>query len=191
MGLGRGLAVALGALACACAPAHAVVKSTARVPVSQPDEYGMPVSLDADVYIPDGAPPAAGWPLIEVFHGGASNKDNPCDAGHARFFAEHGYASLIYSQRGQGNSDGQVAVAGPKEMRDLFDVTAWALGHFPLDRASIALTGYSQGGLHTNLGQVWSSDPALDPYGIRFRAIEPGNTPDLTFNALVDHGAVK
>jgi predicted acyl esterase len=191
MDLGRGLVVMLGALACACAPANAAVKSTTRVPVSQPDEYGMPVALETDVYLPEGTPPAGGWPLIEVFHGGASNKDNPFDAGHARFFADHGYASLIYSQRGQGNSDGQVAVAGPKEMRDLFDVTAWALGHFALDRTRIALTGYSQGGLHTNLGQVWSADPQLDPYGIRFRAIEPGNTPDYTFQALVDRGVVK
>ena len=45
-------------------------------------------------------------------------------------------------------------------MRDLFDVTAWALGHYPLDASRIALTGYSQGGLHTNLGQVWAVDSA-------------------------------
>lgn len=191
MVLGRGLLVVLCAFALLCAPAGAVSKTTARVPVSSPDEYGQPVALEADVYLPDGAAPAGGWPLIEVFHGGASNKDNAFDAGHARFFAEHGYASLIYSQRGQGGSDGQVAVAGPKEMRDLFELTDWALGRFPIDRGRIALTGYSQGGLHTNLGQVWSRDPALNPSGIRFRAVEPGNTPDYVFDALVDHGVVK
>jgi predicted acyl esterase len=191
MVLGRGLAVLACAFALACAPANAVTKTTTRVPVTQPDEYGLPVALDIDVYVPDGATPAGGWPLIEVFHGGASNKDNAFDAGHARFFAEHGYASLIYSQRGQGGSDGQVAVAGPKEMRDLFDVSAWALAHYPLEGSRIALTGYSQGGLHTNLGQVWSTDPTLNPYGIRFQAIEPGNTPDYVFQALVDHGVVK
>src|SRR4051794_29576233 len=195
MVLGRGLLVALCGLALCCAvPAGAgaaVAKSTARVPVSSPDEYGQPVALETDVYLPGGAAPAGGWPLIEVFHGGASNKDNPFDAGHARFYAEHGYAALIYSQRGQGGSDGQVAVAGPKEMRDLFDVTAWALARFPIDRARIGLTGYSQGGLHTNLGQVWSGDAALNPTGIRFGAVEPGNTPDFVFDALVDHGVVK
>ena len=109
--------------------------------------------------------------------------------------------TLIYSARGHGNSGGQTTVAGPAEMRDLFDVTAWALGiggqagpahpDFHIDRTRIALAGYSQGGLHTNLGQVWSGDPSIDPYGISFRALEPGNTPDLVFPSLVTNSVVK
>jgi hypothetical protein len=80
-------------------------------------------------------------------------------------------------------------------------VTAWALGignralpphpDFHIDHTRIALSGYSQGGLHTNLGQVWSSDPSVNPYGISFRALEPGNTPDLVFQALVPNSVVK
>src|SRR5439155_22866182 len=130
-----------------------------------------------------------------------STKDNGYDAGHARDFANDGYVTLIYSARGHGNSGGQVTVAGPAEMRDLFDVTAWALGiggrtlpqhaDFHIDRKRIALAGYSQGGLHTNLGQVWSADPSIDPYGVSFRALEPGNTPDVTFQALVPNSVVK
>lgn len=187
------------------APAQAAspgyVKSTYRVPVTQPDVAGNPVSLDVDVYLPSSPPPPAGYPLVEVFHGGGSSKDNGFDAEHAQRFAKRGYASLMYSQRGHGASDGQTTVAGPKEIRDLFDVTAWAVGtggrklpahpRFHINRHWIALTGYSQGGLNTNLGQVHANDRARDPYGFTFRAIEPGNTPDFVFNALVTHRSVK
>ena len=167
--------------------------STHSVPVTTPDTLGAPVSLDTDVYVPDSAPPASGFPLLEMFHGGGSTKDNAYDAAHARRFADDGYVVLIYSARGHGDSGGQTSVAGPAEIRDLFDVTAWALGRpdFHIDRARIALGGYSQGGLHTNLGQVWSSDPSMNPYGISFRALEPGNTPDLVFQALVPNSVLK
>jgi ABC-2 type transport system ATP-binding protein len=175
--------------------------SSYSVPVTTPDTLGAPVSLDTDVYLPEAAPPPAGFPLLEMFHGGGSTKDNAYDAEHARRFAEDGYVVLIYSARGHGDSGGQTTVAGPAELRDLFDVTAWALGigdralpshpDFHIDPARIALRGYSQGGLHTNLGQVWSSDPSIDPYGIAFRALQPGNTPDLVFPALVPNSVLK
>jgi hypothetical protein len=182
--------------------AEAAVKvGTYSVPVTTPDTLGSPVTLDTDVYVPDRKVPPGGFPFLEVFHGGGSTKDNSYDAEHARAFAEDGYVSLIYSARGHGDSGGQVSVAGPAEMRDLFDVTAWALGiggrslpahpDFHIDRKRIALAGYSQGGLHTNLGQVWASDPSINPYGVSFRALEPGNTPDVTFNALVPNQVVK
>jgi predicted acyl esterase len=181
--------------------AAAVTVSTYSVPVTTTDSVGSPVSLDTDVYLPSTKPPPGGFPLVEVFHGGGSTKDNPFDAGHTRAFAENGYVALIYSARGHGNSGGQTTVAGPAEMRDLFDVTAWALGiggrmspshpSFNVDRRRISLTGYSQGGLHTNLGQVWASDQSVNPYGISFRALEPGNTPDFVFSSLVPNQVVK
>jgi len=199
---GLALAAAVAALLLPSpALAQAYVKRTYQVPVTAPDELGRPVSIDTDVYLPDAPPPRGGYPLIEIFHGGGSDKSNPYDSAHAAFFAEHGYAVILYSQRGNGNSGGQETVAGPKEMHDLFDVTAWALGiggrdqpphpSFRLDPRHIGLTGYSQGGLNTNLAQVYSGDRSIDPYGISFAALEPGNTPDITFNALVPSGVVK
>jgi ABC-2 type transport system ATP-binding protein len=195
---------AIGGVLLAAVPAQAgaaVGVSTFSVPVTTPDTFGAPVSLDTDVYVPGGKVPPGGFPLLEIFHGGGSTKDNPYDAGHARDFAKDGYVVVIYSARGHGNSGGQVTVAGPAEMRDLFDVSAWALGiggrtepthpDFHIDRRRIALAGYSQGGLHTNLGQVWAADPSINPYGVSFRALEPGNTPDLVFNALVPNQVVK
>jgi predicted acyl esterase len=194
-------AVAAALLAGGPAPAAAATLSSYSVPVTTPDTLGAPVTLDTDVYVPDGTAPPSGFPFLEMFHGGGSTKDNAYDAAHARRFADDGYVVLIYSARGHGNSGGQVSVAGPAEMRDLFDVTAWALGiggrndpphpDFHIDRTRIALAGYSQGGLHTNLGQVWSSDQSANPYGISFRALEPGNTPDLVFPALVPNSVLK
>ena len=178
-----------------------VEKSTYRVPVTQPDEAGAAVELEVDTYLPEGDPPSGGRPFVVFFHGGGSNKDSGFDADHARHFAEHGYVTLLYSARGHGDSDGQTSVAGPKEMRDTFDVIAWALGiggrdapphpDFHIDTSRIGLSGYSQGGLNTNLAQAWSSDPVLNPYGVRFRALTPGNTPDVVFTALVPNQVVK
>ena len=117
------LVVCLVALALP-APAQAFVKSNHKLPVTQPDELGAPVVLDTDVYLPSAPPPPGGYPFVLIFHGGGSSKDSEFDAKHAAALADRGYAALMYSARGHGNSNGQVTVAGPKEIRDLFDVTA-------------------------------------------------------------------
>ena len=209
---GADLVPAAGAVGTACPVGTGSTKSTYSVPVTQPDDLGRPVSISSDVYLPVGAPtPSTGFPLLEIFHGGGSTKDNAYDAGHAAFFAQHCYVVLLYSQRGNGSSGGQEAVAGPKEIHDLFDLTAWVSGlcpslgptgecglsgvpqrpAVPVDPGRIALAGYSQGGLNTNLGEVWSTDPGIDPYGIHVAATLPGNTPDYVFDALVPNGVVK
>ena len=157
------------------------------VPVSAPDEFGAPVSIDTDVWVPDGTPPSGGWPVVALFHGGGGDKASQYDSDRAKWFAERGYFTFLYSARGHGASGGQVTVAGPKEVRDAFDVLAWALKTFPIDRSKIVLWGISQGGLHTNLLQAWAADRTLNPTGISFRALIPGNTPDRTFEALVEH----
>ena len=170
-----------------------VTRTTYRVPVDSPDELGRAVALDVDVHLPDGPAPASGFPLVLMFHGGGGHKDNEVDLAHARRFAAHGYAAILYSARGHGGSDGQLTVAGPKEIRDLFDVLRWAFDEqrLALDRGAIALWGYSQGGLHTNLAQVWADDRDINPGGLEFRAMLPGNTPDRVFEALVDREVVK
>jgi len=195
------ICLTVGAVTPAPADAVAFRKVTFGVPVSAPDSNGNPVEIDTDVYLPDSAPPARGYPLLELFHGGGSSKDNGFDAGHAASFAAGGYVVILYSARGHGSSSGQTTIAGPAEMHDLFDLTAWALGiggrsapthaSFHIDPGSIALGGYSQGGLHTNLGQVWSADRTIDPYGLSFRALIPGNTPEYVFPSLVPNGVVK
>lgn len=193
------IAVALCAAPASAEPRH--TRATYAVPVTQPDQLGREVLIDTDVYLPASPAPPGGRPLVLVFHGGGSHKANEFDMRRAALFADHGYAAILYSQRGHGSSGGLTAAFGPLEMRDIFDLLAWALGmggrdapahpDFGIDRARIGLFGYSQGGAHTNLGQVYSGEPSLNPYGIRFRAIQPGNTPDLVREAVVPGGVVK
>jgi ABC-2 type transport system ATP-binding protein len=195
------VAVALVAAAPAGAAERGFVTQSYELPVSSPDEHGAPVVLETDVYLPDRRPPKRGFPLVVIYHGGGSNKDNDFDSGHAKALARRGYAALLWSARGHGGSGGQTTVIGPKEVRDGFEVIAWALGiggpaepahpDFHLDRRRIGATGESQGGLHTNLLQAWSRDRELNPERIRFRALSPGNTPDLTYEALVENEVVK
>ena len=177
----------------AAVPARAVTVEHHRLAVSSPDELGQPVSLDVDLYKPDGAPPTGGRPLAVVFHGGGSNKDNGFDAGHARTLAERGMVSVIYSARGHGGSAGQTAVSGPKEMRDAYDVMAWAVKRpeLAIDRDRILLWGDSQGGLHVNGVTFHAADKELNPLGLRPAVIAPANTPDIVQNALAPEGVVK
>ncbi|HYF28299.1 MAG TPA: CocE/NonD family hydrolase [Baekduia sp.] len=181
----------LAALLAAAAPAAAGQRSTHRVGVTAPDEAGQPVALDVDVRVPDGAAPERGWPLVALFHGGGGTKDSAFDARAAEAFTARGSVTVLYTARGHGGSSGQTTVIGPKEVRDLFDVLGWVLDRHPIDRARLALWGYSQGGLHTNLAQAWATDRALNPRRLRFAAVLPSSTPDRVFDALVEHGVVK
>ena len=189
----RGVILAAVMALAGAAPAHAVTVEHHRLAVSSPDEFGQAVSLDVDVYVPDGAAPAGGRPLAVVFHGGGSNKDNGFDAGHAKTLAERGMVAVIYSARGHGGSDGQTAVSGPKEMRDAYDVMAWAVRRpkLAIDRERILLWGDSQGGLHVNGVTFHADDKTLNPLGLRPAVIAPANTPDIVQNALAPEGVVK
>jgi ABC-2 type transport system ATP-binding protein len=185
------LAAALIAALTLAAPASAERKETAMVPVTAPDENGQAVSIDTDVRLPDGAAPKRGWPVVALFHGGGGTKSGEFDSNAASAFTAHGYATILYSARGHGASGGQTTVVGPKEIRDVFDVLGWAIAKYGLDRRRIALWGYSQGGLHTNLAQAWSRDRDLNPKRLRFAALMPSSTPDKVFDALIEHQVVK
>jgi hypothetical protein len=82
---GQGAAALAAVWLILCLPAAAAdyTKSTYRVPVSQPDEKGAPVSLSTDVYLPRAAPPRSGYPFVQVYHGGGSSKDNEFDSSRA------------------------------------------------------------------------------------------------------------
>ena len=69
-----------------------------------------------DLYLPDGAMPAGGWPGVVVLHGLGGSKDDMAPV--AQVFASHGYAALAYSDRGSGTSTGNLELAGPNETSD-------------------------------------------------------------------------
>jgi putative CocE/NonD family hydrolase len=128
------------------------------------------IKLDASVYVPSGATPPGGFPLIVRQHGGGSNKDSPYDVAYGLKFVETGnYALLMYSHRGHGNSGGFFDFFGARTTGDFSDMLDWVAATFPgrIDANRVAASGYSQGGGESLL-------PAeADP---RVKVVAVGNT---------------
>ncbi len=146
-----------------------------RIPVSDPDLFGDPVTLDARLLTPVGDGPFAG---LVINHGYLGDKGG--DGGTAEKAARAGYVVLRYSSRGFGDTKGQVNLVGPQETRDLLQAIDWLndpsnvptiwvdhIGHY----------GGSYGGAH-GLSLAAQNHPAI-------RAIVPAATwTDLSVGLL-------
>jgi ABC-2 type transport system ATP-binding protein len=120
------------------------------------------VVLGTTLYLPDGTPPAAGWPGIVMLHGlGGSRQDTNTWA--EQYFVPQGYAVLTYDARGHGASGGLVGIAGPREIADLRAIFGLFAARPDVDDARIGAWGISYGG-----GETWLGAAA----GIPFAAIE-------------------
>jgi X-Pro dipeptidyl-peptidase (S15 family) len=110
------------------------------------------VRLAYSLLEPAGKPPRGGWPGVVVMHGlGGSNVTmKPA----ARFFAQHGYAALAFSVRGQGTSGGQFGLVSPRDVADLRAMTRW-LERRPEVSARVGCFGISLGG-----GECWHGTAA-------------------------------
>lgn len=92
-----------------------------KIPASMPDDSGNPISLDASVTVPlHGAPP---YPAIILNHGFGGSRTS--DGGTVRRLADAGYIVLRWSQRGFGETGGEVDLMGEKERQDLLDAVNW------------------------------------------------------------------
>jgi predicted acyl esterase len=136
----------LGLLAAAClaafvvpATAEAYAKSDLRVPMDDG------VQLAATLYLPDGSPPASGWPAVVLLHaiGGTRASTN---ALAEQSFATQGYAVLAYDARGHGESGGLFSGDGPREIADLAGLHAWLAARADVDDGRIGAWGISYGG---------------------------------------------
>ncbi|MGZ4290125.1 MAG: alpha/beta hydrolase, partial [Gaiellaceae bacterium] len=130
-------------------------------------------SIAYDLYEPDGAAPAAGWPGVVVLHGLGGSKDDM--AAVAQVFVSHGYAALAYSARGSGTSTGNLELAGPNEVSDERAMEQWFAGLQEVSDTQIGAWGISYGG-----GQVWNGVAA----GIPYKAIEVVETWTDLYSAL-------
>jgi predicted acyl esterase len=139
------------------------------------------VSVGTTLYLPDGTPPAAGWPAILMLHGlGGSRQDMNLLAEGA--YVARGYAVLTVDARGHGQSGGVVTIDGPREIADIraaFDYLAAQPG---IDRAHIGGWGVSYGG-----GATWLATVA----GVPFAAIETFETWTDLYAALVPNNLSK
>lgn len=112
------------------------------VGVSYDDRHGRATTMD--VYLPAGAPPAAGWPAVLVIHGGGWRSFNRSTmAATSERLARAGYAAV--------NIDYRLVPSGryPAAVQDSLCALAYTRAHaadYAIDGARIASLGYSAGG---------------------------------------------
>src|SRR6058998_3651990 len=130
-------------------------------------------SIAYDLYEPDGAAPAAGWPGVVVLHGLGGSKTDMAPI--AQVFASHGHAALAYTARGHGTSTGNVELAGPNETSDERAMEQWFASLPEVSDTQIGAWGISYGG-----GQTWNGLAA----GIPYKAAEVVETWTDLYTAL-------
>jgi predicted acyl esterase len=149
----RSLVAALAVLAFALpGTASAFTKTNGLIPMSD----GAQIAVT--YYVPDGTPPAGGWPAVLLLHGlGETRSDETNALGMSiNTIAEtqlvpQGYVALTFDARGHGTSEGLVAVDGPREIQDVRDLFNWlATPIRGIDPKRIGAFGYSYGG-----GAIW------------------------------------
>ena len=161
----------VGALAIAAAPAHA---SSTEVSLQMDDG----VSLAATLYLPDGTPPAGGWPAVMLFHGLGGTRASMAPIAQGSL-VNQGYAVLAYDARGHGASGGLVTLDGPRELADLREAFQWFTSRADVSDTQIGAMGFSLGG-----GAVLRA--AVE--GVPFKAIVPAITWTDLYQALAPQG---
>jgi predicted acyl esterase len=175
--VGRLLLVAAGALTAALAwtgAAAAFTKTDEVVTMSD----GVPIATT--LYVPDGAPPAAGWPGVMFLHGLGGKRGDLTSI--AEPYAAAGYAVLTYDARGHGESGGVVGLDGPAEISDLRTLFTRFGARPDVDETRIGGWGVSYGG-----GAILRA--AVE--GVPFAALEPHITWSDLYGALIPQSLAK
>jgi len=161
----------VGAWAIGAVPAHA---SSTEVSLQMDDG----VSLAATLNLPDGTPPAGGWPAVMLFHPLGGTRASVASIAQG-FLVNQGYAVLAYDARGQGASGGLVTLDGPREIADLREAFQWFRSRADVSDTQIGAMGLSLGG-----GAVLRA--AVE--GVPFKAIVPTITWTDLYQALAPQG---
>lgn len=148
--------------------------------VSIPMDDG--VSIAATLHLPDGAPPAEGWPAIVFLHGLSGNREQMNALVAAYGFTGQSYAILTFDARGHGQSGGLVGIDGPREVADTGAIFQWLAARPDVDGNNIGGWGISYGG-----GAVLNSLVA----GVPWNAVVTVETWTDLFSALMPQGLVK
>ena len=140
------------------------------------------VSIAATLYLPDGAPPAAGWPGIVFLHGLAGNRTQMNALAETSGFVGQQYAVLAFDARGHGESGGLVTIDGPREIADVRSLFQWLADRPDVDGNNIGAWGISYGG-----GAALNSLVA----GVPWAAVVGVETWTDLYSALAPQGLVK
>ncbi len=118
-----------------------------------PAAMGAPFTIDGLLYLPEAGPGGAPAkiPLIVDVHGGPFGAWEDRNDAYAAFLVGQGWAVLRPNPRGSSNYGVRFAAANKNDLGggDAADIMAgvdYALAHYPLDPARLALMGYSYGG---------------------------------------------
>ena len=140
------------------------------------------VSIAGTLYLPDGTPPAGGWPAIVFLHGLSGDRQSMNLLAESSGFVGQQYAVLTFDARGHGQSGGLVGIDGPREVADIRAVHAWLAARPDVADAKIGAWGISYGG-----GGVLNSLVA----GVPWAAVFTVETWTDLYSALMPQGLVK
>src|SRR5262245_13166758 len=152
----------------------------ARLDVTIPMSDGVPIA--ATLYVPDGTPPAGGWPAIVFFHGLSQTRQVSNAIAEAYGFTNSGYAIVTFDARGHGESGGLVGIDGPREVADVRAIRDWLAGRPDVSDTKIGAWGISLGG-----GAVFNSLVA----GVPWAAVATVETWTDLYSALMPQDLVK
>ena len=135
--------------------------------------------LACALFEPAGAPPAAGWPAVMLFHGLGGKRQDMYPIG-IRFAT--GFASLACDARGHGQSEGLFGLDGPRDVQDTKELFDFLAARPEISDTQIGALGISLGG-----DAVWNATVA----GVPFKAIVPAITWTNLATALAPQGLSK
>jgi predicted acyl esterase len=158
------------------APASTIAQQDLSIPMDDG------VSIAATLYVPDGAPPAGGWPAIAFLHGLSGNRQQMSALAEGYGFVGQDYVVLTFDARGHGESGGLVGIDGPREVADTRAIHAWLAARPDVADAKIGAWGISYGG-----GAVFNSLVA----GVPWAAVATVQTWTDLYGALMPQGLVK
>jgi pimeloyl-ACP methyl ester carboxylesterase len=154
---------------------EATGSATSRQELRIPMDDG--VSIAATLYLPDGAPPTAGWPAVVILHGLAQNRTLFNALAESSGYVGQQYAILTFDARGHGESGGLVTIDGPREISDTRAVFQWLADRPDVDGNNIGAWGLSYGGgavLNSLVGGVpWAAVVGVETWTDLFSAVMP------------------
>ena len=113
------------------------------------------VCLDSSLVLPEGEPPAGGWPAVLLVHGHGEDGSKAMTLDRGRRLAGRGIVALCLTVRGQGASEGLSFHLGARELFDLLEVIDLLMAHPAVDAERVAVCGSSQGGWHAWMAACW------------------------------------
>ncbi|MCK5942355.1 MAG: hypothetical protein KAI24_10330, partial [Planctomycetes bacterium] len=169
----------------------------AQDPTPPPGGFAVTVSTHAvtwsdgylsrmDLYVPNAAAPTTGWPGVLAVHGGDGQRSIGYIAELAQHLAQNGYVVYAYDVRGNVTTTALNPGVPPDRSRMLTDsAESHALANTfsggVVDQARLAVTGFSQGGVHSYEAAAWSGKPIPPTYATTYPPIRAafawGHTP--------------